>query len=112
MNQILIVNISSLLIIIILSIVVLIKSNKNKLVMYLAIFTIIIGVGSLTYCLINSISNDGYKVINLNTNKNFNAFEDYFWHKKKKLKDTLRDQKFVSGLGNIYVNEILFLIGF
>lgn len=86
MNQILIVNISSLLIIIILSIVVLIKSNKNKLVMYLAIFTIIIGVGSLTYCLINSISNDGYKVINLNTNKNFNAFEDYFWHKKKKLK--------------------------
>ena len=28
---------------------------------------------------------------------------------KKKIKDLLMDQKFVSGLGNIYCNEILFL---
>ena len=29
--------------------------------------------------------------------------------KKRIIKDVLMDQKFVSGLGNIYVNEILFL---
>ena len=36
-------------------------------------------------------------------------FKKYIINKKRKLKDILMDQKFVSGLGNIYVNEILFL---
>ena len=42
--------------------------------------------------------------------QNFNL--SYFKEKVKKrkifLKDLLMDQKFVSGLGNIYVNEVLF----
>ena len=33
----------------------------------------------------------------------------YMINKKKNIKDLLMDQKFVSGLGNIYCNEILFL---
>ena len=33
----------------------------------------------------------------------------YIIDKKKKIKDLLMDQRFVSGLGNIYCNEILFL---
>ena len=40
---------------------------------------------------------------------NLKYFKKNIINKKKKLKDTLMDQKFVSGLGNIYVNEILFL---
>ena len=40
---------------------------------------------------------------------NFKYFKDYLIGKKKKIKDLLMDQKFISGLGNIYVNEILFL---
>ena len=39
---------------------------------------------------------------------NFNYFKNYIYQKKKTVKDLLMDQKFVSGLGNIYVNEILF----
>ena len=38
-------------------------------------------------------------------------FKKYIKKKNKKIKDLLMDQKFVSGLGNIYVNEILFLAG-
>ena len=44
--------------------------------------------------------------------KKFNEiyFKSYIKRKEqKKIKDLLMDQKFVSGLGNIYVNEILFL---
>ena len=33
----------------------------------------------------------------------------YFLDKKKDIKSFLLDQKFVSGIGNIYANEILFL---
>ncbi len=42
--------------------------------------------------------------------KNFNTiyFKKFILNKKKCLKDLLMDQKFVSGLGNIYVNEVLF----
>tara|TARA_Y100000996_G_scaffold415057_1_gene407997 strand:+ start:1270 stop:2133 length:864 start_codon:yes stop_codon:yes gene_type:complete len=40
---------------------------------------------------------------------NFNYFKKKIINKKKKIKDLLMDQRFVSGLGNIYVNEILFL---
>jgi formamidopyrimidine-DNA glycosylase len=38
-----------------------------------------------------------------------NYVTNYFLKKKKPIKDLLMDQKFVSGLGNIYCNEILFL---
>ncbi len=43
--------------------------------------------------------------------KNFNVkyFLKYVQNKKIKIKDLLMNQKFVSGLGNIYVNEVLFL---
>ena len=34
---------------------------------------------------------------------------EYISNKKMTIKDLLMDQKFVSGLGNIYCNEILFL---
>ena len=38
----------------------------------------------------------------------FNYFKEYILGKNKVIKQTLMDQSFVSGLGNIYVNEILF----
>ena len=40
---------------------------------------------------------------------NLNYIENYFKYKKKNIKDFLLDQKFVSGIGNIYASEILFL---
>jgi len=40
---------------------------------------------------------------------NLNYVIKHSANKKKTIKDLLMDQKFVSGLGNIYVNEILFL---
>ena len=42
---------------------------------------------------------------------NFKYFKDYITNRKRNIKNILMDQKFVSGLGNIYVNEILFLSG-
>ena len=44
-------------------------------------------------------------------NKNFNEnyFSSYIVDKKKNIKNLLMDQTFISGLGNIYVNEALFL---
>tara|TARA_Y100000591_G_C21723828_1_gene640250 strand:- start:224 stop:1093 length:870 start_codon:yes stop_codon:yes gene_type:complete len=36
-------------------------------------------------------------------------FKKYILRRNRTIKDILMDQKFVSGLGNIYVNEILFL---
>ena len=33
----------------------------------------------------------------------------FFWKKEKNIKNYLLDQRFVSGIGNIYANEILFL---
>jgi formamidopyrimidine-DNA glycosylase len=43
--------------------------------------------------------------------KNFNLeyLLEYFFNKKKDIKSFLIDQKFVSGIGNIYASEILFL---
>ena len=43
--------------------------------------------------------------------KKFNTkyFEKFIFNKKKNVKNLLMDQTFVSGLGNIYVNEALFL---
>ena len=40
---------------------------------------------------------------------NINYIENYFKNKKKNIKSFLLDQKFVSGIGNIYANEILFI---
>ena len=40
---------------------------------------------------------------------NRNYFRKYISGRNRKIKDILMDQKFVSGLGNIYVNEVLFL---
>ncbi len=46
-------------------------------------------------------------------NKNFNTtyLKKYVSGRNRKIKNILMDQKCVSGLGNIYVNEILFLSG-
>ncbi len=38
----------------------------------------------------------------------YKYFKNFVNKKNRKIKDVLMDQKFVSGLGNIYVNEILF----
>jgi len=38
-----------------------------------------------------------------------NYIKNYFKYKKKNIKSFLLDQKFVSGIGNIYASEILFL---
>jgi len=45
----------------------------------------------------------------LNNSFNFIYFKNYIKGRKRLIKDLLMDQKFVSGLGNIYANEILFL---
>ncbi len=42
---------------------------------------------------------------------NTNYFKAYINRRNRTIKDILMDQKCVSGLGNIYVNEILFLSG-
>ena len=42
---------------------------------------------------------------------NFRYFKNCIVNRKRNIKSILMDQKFVSGLGNIYVNEILFLSG-
>ena len=47
----------------------------------------------------------------LSTKFNIEYFKNYIIGKKRTIKDLLMDQKFISGLGNIYVNEILFLSG-
>ncbi len=39
----------------------------------------------------------------------FKYFKKYLINRNRIIKDILMDQKFVSGLGNIYVNEVLFL---
>ena len=47
----------------------------------------------------------------LNKKFNFTYFKNYLLARDRYIKDILMDQKFVSGLGNIYVNEILFMSG-
>ena len=42
---------------------------------------------------------------------NIDYFKNYIKGKKRNIKNLLMDQRFVSGLGNIYVNEILFFSG-
>ncbi len=47
----------------------------------------------------------------LSSKFNMEYFKNYMAGKKRTIKDLLMDQKFISGLGNIYVNEILFFSG-
>ena len=47
----------------------------------------------------------------LSTKFNVIYFKNYILKRNRTIKDILMDQKFVSGLGNIYVNEILFYSG-
>ena len=47
----------------------------------------------------------------LEKNFNFSYFKQYIINKNRTIKDILMDQKFISGLGNIYVNETLFFSG-
>ena len=47
----------------------------------------------------------------LSTKFNIGYFKNYIIGKKRTVKNILMDQKFISGLGNIYVNEILFFSG-
>ncbi len=44
-----------------------------------------------------------------NVSFNLNYIKNYFKIKNRSIKDLLIDQKFVSGIGNIYASEILFL---
>jgi formamidopyrimidine-DNA glycosylase len=55
----------------------------------------------------NRFKNLGPEPFNLNFNLNY-VF-NYFKGKNKNIKTFLLDQKFVSGIGNIYASEILFL---
>ena len=45
----------------------------------------------------------------LEKNWNFSYLKKYVYRRERSIKNILMDQKCVSGLGNIYVNEILFL---
>ena len=45
----------------------------------------------------------------LSTLFNVKYFKDFIKNKKKNIKNLLMDQTFISGLGNIYVNEALFM---
>ena len=47
----------------------------------------------------------------LNQEFNIKYFKEFILDKKRNIKSILMDQKFISGLGNIYVNEALFLSG-
>ena len=47
----------------------------------------------------------------LSKNFNLDYFKKNILNKKRNIKDILMDQNFVSGLGNIYVNEILYFSG-
>ena len=44
----------------------------------------------------------------LSKSLNYKYFKEYIAKKNRTIKDILMDQKFISGLGNIYANEILF----
>ena len=45
----------------------------------------------------------------LSNSFDFKYFKNYLINRNRTIKDILMDQKFVSGLGNIYANEVLFL---
>ena len=45
----------------------------------------------------------------LNAEFNENYFSNYIKNRKKNIKNLLMDQNFISGLGNIYTNEVLYM---
>ena len=47
----------------------------------------------------------------LSSKFNIEYFKNYIKQRERTVEDLLMDQKFISGLGNIYVNEILFFSG-
>ncbi len=66
------------------------------------------------YLLNNFLKNNHIKKLGpepLNRDFNFKYFRNYINGRDRSVKNILMDQKFVSGLGNIYVNEVLFLSG-
>ena len=68
--------------------------------------------GYFSYFKDNEQLNDNFKKYGpepLHKLFNQNYIFDYFRNKKKNIKNFLIDQKFVSGIGNIYASEILFL---
>ena len=58
---------------------------------------------------IDHIKNLGPEPLSAKFNTTY--FKNYILNRNRTIKDILMDQKFVSGLGNIYVNEILFYSG-
>ncbi len=96
------------------------KSNKkhNHVIFYLSgrqklIYNDVRKFGFIkTYNKINFLNNFHFKSLGpepLKRNFNYKYFVNFIDGKKRNVKSLLMDQKFVSGLGNIYVNEILFL---
>ncbi len=59
------------------------------------------------YKLINHLRNLGPEP--LERNCNFKYLKNYISGRNRSIKDILMDQRCISGLGNIYVNEVLFL---
>ena len=88
--------------------VIIFLNNKSKL-----IYNDVRKFGFLKICLKSKIQhNQHLKILGpepLSKFFNFEYFKRYLVGKKRKIKDLLMDQKFLAGLGNIYVNEILFL---
>ena len=63
---------------------------------------------------VNLDQNDHLKYLGpepLSKKFNLKYFKNYIINRDRTVKDILMDQKFISGLGNIYVNEILFFSG-
>ncbi len=59
------------------------------------------------YKLIDHLKNLGPEPLEKNCNSEY--FKKYILGRKRSIKDVLMDQRCISGLGNIYVNEVLFL---
>ena len=85
-------------------------SNKQKL-----IYNDIRKFGFIKFIKLNNLDRNAHlKYLGpepLSSKFNFRYFKNYITGKERTIKDILMDQKFISGLGNIYVNEILFFSG-
>ena len=85
-------------------------SNKQKL-----IYNDIRKFGFIKFIKLNNLDRNAHlKYLGpepLSGKFNFRYFKNYITGKERTIKDILMDQKFISGLGNIYVNEILFFSG-
>ena len=94
-----------------------IKNKHNHIIFFLKnrsqlIYNDVRKFGFIKFDKINNLkSNSHLKLLGpepLKKKFNSNYFKGYIIGKNRNIKDLLMDQKFVSGLGNIYVNEILF----